>query len=356
MSEAFGPWDLVQPLAQGGMAEVFVARRRGDPAADFVCLKRVLPGHLGDPEFTRMFLDEARIARHLAHENLVRVLEADDIDGRLYLVMELVKGTTLAELMRSLRDRNRPMSLTAALGVVRPLCRGLAHAHALTVGGVPQNVVHRDVAPDNILISDAGDVKLTDFGVARARDRLARTRPGFTKGKEPWMSPEQALGEAIDHRADQFAAAVLLWEMVVGRPLFKDADGTMATLERVVRCVVPPPTRENPELPAALDGVVLRALAREPAHRYPDILAFEAALASLGVSDDEAKSALGVAAVESRFATPTAEVSRPDLSSSPAQTAPGERGGAPPWAWYAGAVAAGAGVGIGVALAFRALG
>jgi len=358
VTEAFGPWDLVQPLARGGMAEVFVARRRDPPGADFVCIKRILPAFLNDPDFASMFTDEARIAQQLDHENLVRVLEAGDVDGRLFLAMELVRGTTLAEVLRARRERGAPLSLAAALAVARPLCRALAHAHALVVDGVPQEVVHRDVAPDNVLLSEDGVVKLTDFGVARARDRVARTHPGFTKGKEPWMSPEQAQGQAIDHRTDQFSLAVLLWEMVVGRPLFRVKDDVAKTLDNVVRAKVPRPSAENPALPASLDAVLLRALAQNRRSRFPDMMAFEAALAGLGVPEAEARTALADTLFDVRFNMPT--TLRPAHGDTPAAVPPAPaspapaQGGVPPWAFVVGALAAGATVGAALALAFRA--
>jgi serine/threonine-protein kinase len=333
MPERFGPWLLVQPLARGGMAEVFLAERADDPDAPAVCIKRVLPEYLNDAEFTRMFLDEARLSQHLDHDNIVRVLGSGDVDGRLWLSMDYIDGTTLEQVLELVIRRRAAVPPPAAVAVGVQLCRGLRHAHTLHVDGRPQGVVHRDVSPANVLLTWGGEVKLTDFGVARARDRLVRTRPGTTKGKEPWMSPEQARGDRIDHRSDQFAVGILLWEMLAGGSLFgggRSAD----ILARVVQCEVPVPSSRTPGVPRALDLVVGRALAPRPADRFTDMDALEQALLACGYDEQDGRAALVELIEETVSASPpTQELRRPSGVVTTPAARPPRAPSPPPISW-----------------------
>ena len=273
--ERVGPWELVARLGKGGMAEVWRARRAGSRGPD-VALKRVLPVFAHEESFVRMFAVEARLSADLEHPNVVRVLDA----GPGYLVMELVEGWTLTQLLAVLRLRREAVSPRAAVAIARPLAAALGYVHA-------RGLVHRDLSPSNVVVQLDGGVKLLDFGIAKALDGVgdARTRTGALKGKVPYMSPEQAAGQPVDARSDQFSLGALLHELLTGRRLFEGA-GELATLALVRAAEVDPPSMGAAGVPRALDEICLRLLARDPAERFPDLAAVERAL-------DEAAGALG---------------------------------------------------------------
>jgi serine/threonine protein kinase len=360
MREAFGPWVLIRRIARGGMAEVFLAEHADDANAAPACIKRILPEFLSDEVFRQMFIDEARLSQHLDHENIVHVLGYGDVDGRLWLAMDYVYGPTLEGVMEMMRGRGAAVPPPAAIAVALQLCRALRHAHSLQIDGRPQAVVHRDVSPANVLLTVNGDVKLTDFGVARARDRLARTRPGTTKGKEPWMSPEQARGERVDHRSDQFAVGILLWEMLTGDSLFGGGHSA-EILARVVRCEVPVPSSRMPGVPRDLDIVVGRALSPSPGSRYLDMADLEGALLGCGLAEADGRDALEEI-IEEVLVEPqrTSERRRPTLGvarADPARAPPTGATRASPISWLRVALALGLGglFGVVVTLVTRAL-
>lgn len=196
--ERFGPYVLRERLAKGGMAEIFFAERRG--AMDFrreVCIKRILPNLSGDSSFVEMFIDEARICSRLRHSNIVAIDDFGSTDGQLYLCMEWVHGVDVARLIRRLEAERRSIPIDAALFLLGEVLRGLEYAHGKHDNGVALNIVHRDVTPHNMLVSYAGEVKLSDFGIAKATSRLHQTQGDLVKGKLPYMAPEQATGKAL---------------------------------------------------------------------------------------------------------------------------------------------------------------
>jgi eukaryotic-like serine/threonine-protein kinase len=212
-----GAYELVRPLGQGGMAETFVAVRKGPASfAQQVCLKRILPSNVADPTFVELFLDEARLLARLQSGNIVHVYDFGEADGTYYLAMELVDGYDLAKLLSILRNHRRSMPLPVALYVLSEILTALSYAHGLVVDGEPMGIVHRDISPSNILLSKTGEVKLTDFGIAKARGRSHRTQTGQIKGKIGYMSPEQIRGQAIDARSDLFSLGVVLFELLTG--------------------------------------------------------------------------------------------------------------------------------------------
>jgi serine/threonine-protein kinase len=263
-----GRYQLVSRLATGGMAEVYLARH-GELSGfkTLVVVKKVLPHLAQNPDFIAMFLDEARIASLLDHPNVVRIYEVGRAQNEYFLAMELVQGKPLASLVQRSERLNSAIDHKLAALVVAQAAAGLQHAHELKdPTGAPLGLVHRDVSPQNILISFEGSVKLIDFGIARALGRLNDTQNGSMKGKIGYMAPEQARGEDVDPRADVFALGVVLWELVTGRRLFR-RDTEFATMRAVLDDPIDFPSNVA-EVNEELDDIVMKALAREPAERY----------------------------------------------------------------------------------------
>ena len=275
----FGSYYLTRKIATGGMAELFRARKVG--AAGFeklVAIKRLLSHLAADEEFRSMFLNEAKLASLLNHQNIAQVhdlgrMEEDDSlapgqHGTYFIAMEYVSGKSLAEVMKKGQERGLPLPLELAVRVILAAATGLAYAHAKkNESGQPLDLVHRDVSPQNILISYEGEVKLVDFGIAKALSQSSTTRPGVLKGKFAYMAPEQARGESVDQRADIYALGVVFWEALTGRRLFS-GDNEAAILNQVLNPQVGPPSGLRPEISSELDALCLKCLAREPASRF----------------------------------------------------------------------------------------
>ncbi|MFN0249859.1 MAG: serine/threonine protein kinase [Kofleriaceae bacterium] len=259
-----GRYELERRLGGGGMAEVFLARLVGKEGfSRHVAIKRVLAHLATDEAFAKMFVAEAQMCAKLVHPNIVSVLDFDrDEEGRPFLVIELVDGPSLAELADG-----GALPIGAALHVACELLRGLAYAHDLPGEGDVRGVVHRDISPHNVLLSWEGAVKVSDFGIAKARAASGVTASELLKGKPAYMSPEQANGEPLDGRSDLFAVGVVLWELLVGRSLFA-GHTTQETLARVLFAPIPSPRSIRPELPTDVDVVVMKLLAREKHDRY----------------------------------------------------------------------------------------
>ncbi|HLL00736.1 MAG TPA: serine/threonine-protein kinase [Myxococcaceae bacterium] len=277
MSVAFGKYELLRKIASGGMGQVFLARERG-AVERLVVLKLILPHLAEDEEFLTMFLEEARLVARLQHQNLVTILDLLEVEGRHCLAMEYVQGDDVRRLDKHSRIKGKLLPTGLVLRIISEAAAGLDYAHkARDAQGHPLRLVHRDVSPQNILVGFDGGVKIIDFGVAKAAGSGQQTATGVLKGKYPYMSPEQASGQAIDGRSDQFALGVVLWELLTGKRLFK-GESDMMTLRLVKDCQVPPPSQLNPKLPPGLDEVVLRALSPTPDKRYPDCGALRLAL------------------------------------------------------------------------------
>jgi hypothetical protein len=257
-------------LARGGMGAVYRGRRRGPEGFErAVAIKRMDPRGLDDAELVALFAREARTAARLHHRNLVSVLDfGHDAGGRPYLVMDLCEGVTLAELLAVVPAP--PVALV--LRIATEVLAALDHAER-------HGVVHRDVSPDNVLLGWDGEVRLSDFGVAKAEWEPALTAAGIVRGKRAYLSPEQACGLALDGRSDQFALGILLWEALAGRRLFRrPGDGPDAVVQRVLELPIPPPSSERAELPSALDACVVRMLRRGREERFPSSAVARAAL------------------------------------------------------------------------------
>src|SRR5436190_5126830 len=269
----YGRYVLIDRMGEGGMAEVFRALVVGpEQFQRMVVVKRVLPSLSARPGFIKMFIDEATLCGRLSHPNIIQVHEFGREGGQYFIVMEYVQGRNLNHVVSRLVQAERLMPPTIAAEITRQLCRGLAYAHGLTaVDGKPLGIIHRDVSPGNVMVSYAGAVKVLDFGIARVQDkfRTGSTDPGHVKGKSAYLAPEQLSHQGFDHRADIFATGIVLHEMLTGRRLFKAATGE-ETMQRVRSMPIPRPSQANPKVPAGLDSIVMRALQRSPAERYPN--------------------------------------------------------------------------------------
>jgi len=274
-----GPYELLERIATGGMAEVYVARRAGPHGFQkVVAVKRILPQLAQDEDFVAMFIDEARVCARLAHPNIVQVFDFGEHDGELYMAMEYVAGTTAARLVRAAAARGEEVPLDAALYIALGVLRGLDYAHnARDDEGKPLDLVHRDVSPGNVLIDRSGAVKLTDFGIARAAEIERRTDAGQLKGKLGYMSPEQVVGRELDARSDLFTVGIALAELVMLRPLFSGPN-EIDVLMRIRDADLSVIDRAGSRVPDDIRAVLFRALARDRALRYPSAAAFAEAL------------------------------------------------------------------------------
>jgi serine/threonine protein kinase len=270
--DTFGPYRLLDRVAVGGMAEVFKAKRTGVEGFEkIVAVKRILP-HLGEnKEFLDMFVDEAKMVAGLTHPNIVQIYDLGRIEKSYYIAMEFVHGRDLRTIMRRAREKGLRMPLDLSLRVVSQVSSALEYAHRKKDDrGRAMEIVHRDVSPQNILISFEGEVKLADFGIAKAATKASNTDRGALRGKLLYMSPEQAWGRPIDRRSDVFSLGIVLYEMVTETKPFLGAGTEMTILELVRQCLVTAPREVNPRVPEALDRVIMKALAREPDERYQD--------------------------------------------------------------------------------------
>lgn len=261
---------VIKRLASGGMAEVFVAESAGiEGFKKQVAIKRVLPQLSRKDQFIAMFLDEARLSAHLSHSNVVSVFDIGVGDGAYFIVMEYVDGADLRTVLEHQKKLGRPMPVEIAAFVAAKMCQGLAYAHELaTSDGKPLNIVHRDITPANVLITRYGEVKIVDFGLAKASSQLAESDAGVIKGKFGYLAPETVLEQGVDQRVDIFALGIILWEMLAGRRLFL-GDSDHITVKLVRDAVVPSLQSINSEVPRELEQIIRRALARDRASRYP---------------------------------------------------------------------------------------
>lgn len=277
--QQFGRYFLVDKIAVGGMAEVFKAKSYSEAGFEkLLVIKRILD-HLSDnSDFVEMFIDEAKLSVELQHANIVQIYDFGRYGDNYYIAMECVEGKDIKGILRKLAQLRKVMPRELALLIAHEMCKGLDHAHKkANHAGEPLHIVHRDISPSNIIVSYSGEVKVADFGIAKAESSAYDTRDGVLKGKYEYMSPEQASGQSIDHRSDLFATGIILHEMLTGRRLFK-TDSDLKTLEKIKNAPVPPPSDLNPSVPAELDRLVLKALSRDPDDRFADGRAFQRAI------------------------------------------------------------------------------
>jgi serine/threonine protein kinase len=265
-----GRYTVVRKLAEGGMAEIFLARQHGSEGFEKpVVLKRIHSGFYADEQFRNMLIDEAHISMTLHHNNIVQVLDLGRAAGRLFLVLELVDGWDLSWILERAEAAKRPIPMGLGLYVMVEVCRALAYAHGRTdVDGNPMGIVHRDVSPQNVLISDQGEVKLADFGIAKALTKRDRTAAGVVKGKIAFMSPEQAKGQLIDARSDLFSLGTMIYLVTTGvRPF--EAATDFEILARVQKGDFPAPEEVKPEISHALAAIIKRTMTSDREQRYP---------------------------------------------------------------------------------------
>ncbi len=246
----FGKYLLLERLNVGGMAEVFTAKAFGVEGFErILAIKKILPTMAEDEEFITMFIDEARISVQLNHANVVHIHELGKHDDAYYIAMEYVSGKDLRALLERFRRRREIMPTAMAVFVASKMCEGLDYAHRKKdARGQELHIIHRDVSPQNILVSYEGEVKIIDFGIAKAANRSQKTQAGILKGKFGYMSPEQVRGLPIDRRSDIFAVGVILYEMLTGEKLFV-GESDFSTLEKVRNAEVPLPRQFNPNIP-----------------------------------------------------------------------------------------------------------
>lgn len=272
MPARFGKYTLIRRLARGGMAELFLAIQKSVAGFEkLLVIKRILPSMNQDRAFIEMLLHEARIAATLSHPNIVQIFDVGQADGQYFIAMEHVHGEDLRSIVRQMKKKGvLEFPLEHALAIVLGMCAGLAYAHdKRDLDGTHLGIVHRDISPQNIVVTFTGDVKIVDFGIAKsdAPGFGEQTQSGKLKGKVPYMSPEQARGETLDARSDIFATGTMLFELTTGKRLFK-GQSEYETLKLICEREYPRPSDIHPDYPLDLEHIVMRALAKNAIDRY----------------------------------------------------------------------------------------
>ncbi len=265
----FGPYRLVQQIAVGGMAEIHLAKTSGIAGFEkYVALKMIHPNFSQDEQFIQMLIDEAKITVQLQHVNIAQTFDLGRVGETYYITMEYVDGADLYKLLRRAAERDQATPVDVAAYVGKEMATGLDYAHRKRdMSGRALRIVHRDVSPQNVLISHAGEVKLVDFGIAKATMRVRQTAVGVIKGKYYYMSPEQAWGDPLDHRSDIFSCGIVLYEMLTGQMLYLEED-LHRLLDMVRKANIAPPTTLRRDIPPQLERIVMHALSKRPDDRY----------------------------------------------------------------------------------------
>jgi serine/threonine protein kinase len=268
--EQFGKYILLEKLAAGGMAEVYLAKSTGANGVNkFLAIKRILPQFSDNEEFINMFKEEAKIAVNLNHGNVVSIYDFGVEKSHFFLVMEYVEGRNLRQMINELKKKSIHLSTEQIVYIIKEVAAGLDHAHRCIDGstGKPLNITHRDMSPQNIMVSYEGEVKIIDFGIAKAENQLESTKAGTLKGKFGYMSPEQADGYPIDLRTDVFSLGIVLWELLASDRLFTSSSEA-AILRKIRDCQIPPIRKINPSVHPELERIVGKALAKDKSLRY----------------------------------------------------------------------------------------
>src|SRR4051794_14837474 len=277
---------ITERVAAGGMAEVF--RGVAESMRGFkknVAIKRILPALTKNKKFVAMFLDEARLSLSLQHANIVQVFDIGHTEDTYFIVMEFVDGVDLKAILDWRRRIGKRVPVAHSLYVIMEVCKGISYAHELTnqENDAPLGIVHRDISPPNVLMSKQGEVKVVDFGLAKATSQVEITDPGVVKGKMSYLSPEAARGEEVDQRADIFAVGILLYEMLTGKRLFY-GETDYQTVELVRNAKIPPIKPQNPQVEPELEDIVRKALAKRKEDRFQSPIDLQDALAQYSYS------------------------------------------------------------------------
>lgn len=275
-TDSFGKYTLLEKLASGGMAEVFLACAAGAGGTrKFVAIKRILPQFSDSPEYKDMFTSEAKIAINLSHSNVVSIYEFGIEKSQLYLVMDYVEGRNLRQILNKLKEKSKTFSIAQIVYVIKQVAAGLDHAHRCLGGttGEPLNIIHRDMSPQNMMVNFEGEVKIVDFGIAKAGAQTETTPDGTLKGKFGYMSPEQAEGQSVDLKTDIFSLGIVLWELLANERLFL-ANNEINTLRKIRKCQIPSLRKINPNIHPELERITRKALAKDQNFRYQHSAAF----------------------------------------------------------------------------------
>jgi len=285
LPQVFGKYVLVERIAIGGMAEIFKAKAAGLGGFEkMLAIKRLHPRYSDDQDFIRMLMDEANIAVQLSHMNIGQIFDLGREEDLVYIAMELIEGRDLYRLLKRLAELDQLLAIQAAVFIAIEMLSGLDYAHRkLGIDGAPLEIIHRDISPQNILLSWEGEVKIVDFGIAKAAKRAVETQSGVIKGKFYYMSPEQARGDKLDQRCDIFSAGIVLYEMLTGTLMYGEEDD-VTLLSRVRRADITPPRQLRPEIPIDLERILLKALSRESRRRFQTAADFHRALSQFHYS------------------------------------------------------------------------
>ena len=269
--ERIGRYEVIQHLASGGMADLFLCRQTGPMGFEKVAaVKKIRSRHSDDSEFLTMFMDEARIAALLNHPNIAQIYELGSEEGSPYMAMEFVSGRNLSAIFKKSLAKGITIPEHIVAGIMVGIVRGLDYAHQRkSLEGMPLDLVHRDVTPQNVLVSNDGQIKLVDFGIAKAANQVARTRHGVIKGKYSYMSPEQVRSQPLDGRSDLFAVGILMYEALTAHRPFKRGN-TVETLKAVIQDLPPDPRRYNAALSKPMIDIIARSLFKKRSRRFAD--------------------------------------------------------------------------------------
>ncbi len=331
--QQLGKYQLVRKLAAGGMAEVFLAKAAGPMGFEkTLVVKRILPELAADPQFVKMFLAEAKLAANLNHPNIAQIFDFGLSEGAYFIAMEHVDGPNLRKVSRRAAERSIPLPVPLCAKIISYTCEALAYAHEYIDPGTatPLSVIHRDVSPENIMLSRNGAVKVVDFGIAKAAGQPHHTETGVVRGKISYMPPEQIQGQEIDHRADIFALGVVLYELITGSKPF-DARSDRTILQAILKEQIIPAVARRPDVPEPMTRILQRALDKDPDGRYPTCRHFQADLERFIVSTGEPVSAYHLATLVSQLRGTTSSMNlhpavpatrSPGLSEVPAAAPP----------------------------------
>jgi eukaryotic-like serine/threonine-protein kinase len=329
-SARLGKYELIRKLASGGMAEVFLARAAGPMGFEKSCvLKRILPHLAEDDVFVQMFLDEARLAAQLNHPNVVQIFDFGESDGAYFLAMEFIDGPNLRALYRRAAQLGRPLPIAVCAKIISFAAEGLAYAHDFTdpMTGEPMGLIHRDISPDNVLVSRDGAVKVVDFGIAKAANQTHHTRTGALKGKLAYMPPEQLKARVLDRRVDVFSLGMVFYELLTGMRPF-DATSEVEIMQAILNEPPVPAAHRRPDVPLQLQEILDRALAKDREQRYPDCRSFQHDLERFIHSAGEPVGAFQISSLVKEYGALAPTSSRTSLpaavlpAAQPAQVAP----------------------------------